>query len=442
MKTTGFRSFVLYILIAAFLGGLGYFLLELCMNGAQWVTQPYNGHIYGSDAAIDAGNVTDRDGVVLARSADGSRIYAENENTRRAMLHTVGDSSGYISTSVQAIHRPKLMGWNIFTGLNHTLLTGLVNDVRLTVDAEASAAAYKAMNGHDGAVFIYNYKTGETLVKVSAPSYDPNNVPGDLHQNEKYNGVFLDNTLSSTFTPGSVFKIITAAAAVENLPDWQTRTYTCERTYAIGNSSVVCMEHHGNINLEQAFGHSCNVYFARLALDLGPDTLQRQAEKMGFNMSFSFDTAVTAKSTVDLSAADDLMLGWSSVGQGEVLVNPYQMALLAGAIANGGSTPEPYLTGSATGTEYELVDSSTAAALHAMMRTAVSKYYGDSLFAGYTVCAKTGTAEIDGKNPNCWIVGFCTDKDKPYAFAVMVEEGSGGLSTAGSVLTAALKKLS
>ena len=224
MNTTGFRSFVLYILLFAFLGGLVYFLASLVLNGADWVAQPYNGHIYAEDATLSAGTITDRDGMILASTEDGARTYAESESVRRSLLHTVGDSSGYIGTSVQATHRSQLIGWNLFTGLNDTIFSGLGTDIRLTIDADANAAAYDAFGGHDGAAFIYNYETGEVLVKISAPTYDPMNVPEDLSENEEYEGVFVDHTLSSSYTPGSIFKLVTAAAAMETMPDWSTST--------------------------------------------------------------------------------------------------------------------------------------------------------------------------------------------------------------------------
>ena len=441
MKTTGFRSFVLYILLFAFLGGLVYFLASLVLNGADWVAQPYNGHIYAEDATLSAGTITDRDGMILASTEDGARTYAESESVRRSLLHTVGDSSGYIGTSVQATHRSQLIGWNLFTGLNDTIFSGLGTDIRLTIDADANAAAYDAFGGHDGAAFIYNYETGEVLVKISAPTYDPMNVPEDLSENEEYEGVFVDHTLSSSYTPGSIFKLVTAAAAMETLPDWSTRTYTCEESYAIGDSQVTCLDYHGELTLEQALGHSCNIYFAKLALDIGAEALQEKAEEMGFGESFQFDSITTHVSQIDLSDASDLELAWSSVGQAEVMANPYHMALLMGAIANGGTTPEPYLMGGGTRTEYTLTDSTTAAALHEMMRNNVANYYGDSMFGGYTVCAKTGTAELDHQNPNCWIVGFSDDPDAPYAFAVCVQEGDSGLYTAGQVIAAALNAL-
>ena len=229
MKTTGFRSFVLYILLFAFCGGFVWFLINLALNGSTWATQPYNGHIYGDDTAVSAGTITDRSGMVLAKTEDGSRVY----------------------TAVQAVHRSQLVGYNPITGLARTVLSDLGNNLVLTVDANASAAAYNAFNGRNGSAFVYNYKTGEVLVKVTAPTYDPMNVPEDLNDNEEYNGVFLDHTLSSTYTPGSIFKLVTAAAAMEYLPDWDTRTYTCEEEMDIGSGKVTCLNYHGELNLEQ-----------------------------------------------------------------------------------------------------------------------------------------------------------------------------------------------
>ena len=95
---------------------------------------------------------------------------------------------------------------NPITGLNDTIFSGFGADIRLTIDADANAAAFNAFGGRDGSAFLYNYETGEVLVKISAPTYDPMNVPEDLSENEEYNGVFVDHTLSSSYTPGSIFK--------------------------------------------------------------------------------------------------------------------------------------------------------------------------------------------------------------------------------------------
>ena len=223
MRTTGFRSMVLYLLLACFVGGVVYLGVNLFLHGGQWAMQPYNGHISSS-----LGNISDRSGNVLATSTEEGRTYSDSETVRRALLHTVGDPYGYISTSVEYTMRDKLTGYNLITGLNDTIFNRMGSDIALTVDQNACAAAYNALGGKNGAVLVYNYQTGEILVKVSAPGFDPAYIPEDLETNEAYNGVYLDNTLSSSFTPGSIFKIVTAAAAMEKWPDtWSQWTHTC-----------------------------------------------------------------------------------------------------------------------------------------------------------------------------------------------------------------------
>ena len=170
MRTTGFRSMVLYLLLAAFLGGLGYFLFNFAVNGDQWAMQPYNGHVYSENSTVKLGDITDRDGNLLATTEDGVRIYSGDETVRRALLHTVGDPYGYISTSVQYTMRAKLSGYNIVTGLNDTIFNRMGSDIALTIDQDACVAAYNALGGKNGGVIVYNYETGEVLVKVSAPS--------------------------------------------------------------------------------------------------------------------------------------------------------------------------------------------------------------------------------------------------------------------------------
>ncbi|MEG1427464.1 MAG: penicillin-binding transpeptidase domain-containing protein [Oscillospiraceae bacterium] len=345
MRTTGFRSVVLYILLAFFLGGIGYFTVNLVLNGEKWVVQPYNGHIYADDATADTGRITDRNNILLAESQEGKRIYSENSDIRRGLLHTVGDSSGYIGTSVQAELRSQLMGYNIFTGLNRTPLTAIgTNNMKLTVDAPLSAAAYEGLGGKNGAVLLYNYHTGEVLCKVSAPTYDPMEVPEDLSENPEYEGVFVDNTISSAFVPGSIFKLVTAACAMENLSDWQELTFDCGGEVELGNGVITCLGTHGTQDISEALGNSCNVYFSLLAEKLGNEKLQATAEEMGFNKSFSFSDFSTAPSKIDLTTANALERGWAGVGQFTVTANPTHMLVLMGAIANGGKITPPRIT--------------------------------------------------------------------------------------------------
>ena len=452
MRTTGFRSMVLYILLAAFLGGLGYLLVNLFLNGGKWAMQPYNGHISGETSTVKLGDITDRDGSLLATTQDGTRLYSQDETVRRALLHTVGDPYGYISTSIQSTMSSKLSGYNIVTGLNNTFFNRLGSDIALTVDQDACAAAYNALGGKNGGVIVYNYQTGDILCKVSTPTFDPENIPEDLETNDAYKGAYLDNTLSSSFTPGSIFKIVTAAAAMERWPDsWSTITYSCSGSVELAGSDITCLHGnaHGTQDMAAALGNSCNVYFAQLANDLGAEALQAKAKEMGFNVSFDLNGISTMESTIDLAGANANQLGWAGVGQYTVLANPYHMMCLMGAIANGGEYVQPRLTqgadllGEITGGSRQLVSSGEASQLKELLRSNVEYYYGDYLFPdGMNVCAKTGTGEVgEDKGPNCWMVGFCDSTVYPYAFAVVVEDGSGGIESAGSVVSAVLSAL-
>ena len=443
---------VLYLLLAAFLGGLGYLLVNVVLHGGQWAMQPYNGHVYAGNSTVTLGDISDRDGNVLATTQDGTRIYSSDETVRRSLLHTVGDTAGYISTSVQYTMRSRLSGYNIVTGLNDTFFNRLGSDIALTVDQAACVAAYNALGGKNGAVLVYNYKTGEILCKVSAPTFDPANVPEDIETNEAYKGAYLDNTLSGSFTPGSIFKIVTAAAAMEQYPDtWSSLTYDCQGAIEMAGSDITCLggHAHGTQDMAAALGNSCNVYFAQLANDLGAEALQKKAEEMGFNTQLEFGTIPITESTIDLTDVNANQLGWAGVGQHTVLTNPYHMMVLMGAIANGGSYVEPRLTqdanllGSLSSGGQALVTSTEAQNLKTLLRGNVENYYGDWLFpSGWNVCAKTGTGEVgEEKGPNCWMVGFCDSQQAPYAFAVVVEDGSGGIETAGSVASAVLNAL-
>ena len=304
---------------------MGYLTFQLIMNADDWVDQPYNAHIAGSGGLAQAGEIYDRNGEVLAQTVDGERVYNENASVRKSLLHVVGDNSLNISTAAQSMYRSQLSGYSLFWGLNMPQSLRSSNDMKLTVDAKTCAAAYDVLSSYDkkGACVIYNYKTGEVICSVSTKGYDPQAPPEITKENEsEYEGVYLDNVLSSSYTPGSIFKIITASAAIENIPDIYERTWTCTGSEEIGGSDITCVEPHVTMDFKQAMAHSCNVVFAELAVELGADTMNKTAEKIGINMSFEVDGVKTAKGHYDASKANTNQLAWSGVGQYDNEVNP------------------------------------------------------------------------------------------------------------------------
>lgn len=458
MKRIMSRSSFVLIITLAFFAGVCLLAFRLLTQNEMWVQQPYNGHMASSNGLAQAGDITDRYGDVLAYTDENEeRIYHEDSSTRKALMHVVGDNSLNISTAVQSMYRTELTGYSFVFGLGVPKSLRFSNSVELTVDSAACRAAYEALAGKDGACVVYNYKTGEVLVDISTPTYDPSNPPEITEENEdEYDGVYLDNVVSSSYTPGSIFKIVTAAAAIDNIPDIYNQTFTCTGAYDIDGQSITCENAHGTIGLTDAFSQSCNVAFAQMAVQVGEEKMTETATNMGFNKEFEVSGITLSKSVYNLeNALGNNQLGWSGIGQFEDLANPMHMAMMCGAIANGGTPVTPYLLDTdsdilkklgvtkAKDSE-QMLSEDTATKVQDLMRATATYYYNARglTMGGLNFCAKTGTAEVgEGKEPTGWIVGFTEDENHPYAFAVAVEEGGYGISAAGPVAQAAISAL-
>ena len=448
MKRILKRSTLILVFTLLFIGGASFFCVELVFNADDWANQPYNAHISGNGGLEQAGAVYDRNGTVLAKTQGTDRVYNENYSVRVGLLHTVGDNSLNISTAVQSKYRSQLTGYSLIWGLNMPQSLRTSHDITLTVDANASAAAYDALSayGKQGACVVYNYKTGEVISSVSTYSYDPE-APPEINENNEheYEGVYLDHVLSSSYTPGSIFKLVTAAAAIENIPDLFERTWYCEGHEDIGGAEVRCVdgEAHGTLDFYGALEHSCNIVFAELAVELGPEKMTAAAEKMGINLSYEIDDVSTAKGHYDVSKATTNELAWSGVGQYNDEVNPMQMAILCGAIANGGNSVNPTYIKSGTGDLLKMIglnDTKSRELLKSSTASTLSQSMPSYTFGSLSVRAKTGTAEVgDEKSPNAWMVGFSTDEDCPLAFACVVEDAGFGSQYARPVAETAMQ---
>lgn len=451
MKRILNRSLLVFFVALLVLVGMGYFIVEYCINSKTWVQQPYNDHIAGSNGLSKAGTIYDRNDVALAWSENGKREYHPDYQTRCSLLHVVGDDSFNISTSIQSSRFSELTGYNFIwgAGLPQSLKQNST-DMKLTVDAETCRTALEALGDHDGACVVYNYKTGEIICEVSTKTYDPANRPSSEEIEKNYDGVYLDKVLSSTFTPGSTFKVVTSAAAIENIPDIYDRTFHCDGEVEIDGSKITCEGVHGDISFKDALAQSCNVVFAEIAVEVGSDSMNKAAEEMGVTKSFSVDDNPTVQGHFNVSDANKNQLGWSGIGQYTDLVNPMQMAIMCGSIANGGETAQPYIIKESssvlknigktvTNKKIRLMDGELSSQLNDLMRYTVESNYGDSMFNGLTVCAKTGTAEVGkDKEPNAWMIGYSQDESCPLAFAVVVENAGYGYYVAGPVAVAAM----
>ncbi len=443
------RSFTVILLACLLVGGFVFFLVEYAIHAPQWAVHEGSPHVY-SDDKFKSGVVTDRDGIVLL-DMQGDWIYAEDPAIRKATLHWIGDREGNILIPAVPNYYSEVVGYDYVNGLY--TYGGIGRDegaVELTLSAELQTVALEAMAGRKGTVAVYNYKTGEILCAVTTPTYDPDNVPDIAADPVTYEGAYMNRFMQSAYTPGSIFKVVTLAAALDNIPYAETVSFTCTGSWGSGEHPVTCERSHGTQSLKDAFANSCNCAFAELSQQLGSATLKKYVDQFQVMETVEFDGISSATGNFD-TPEDPVSMAWTAIGQYTDLVNPCAFMTFMGAIANDGRTALPYIVAAAddgkdgyvatTAFVDSVISPETAATVKKYMRHNVTTKYGDENFPGLTVCAKTGTAEKDnGDVSNAMFAGFVTDLDYPLAFVICVEEGGYGASTcvpiASKVLTA------
>lgn len=461
MKSISRRALSLYALIILFLAGGVLLYFNLISNADSWAMNRANQHLYFSGNLATAGDIKDTNGEILVSTKDGVRVYNDNKNVRKAVLHTVGDSAGYIASGIQTSFKDELTGYTLVDGVYNLKRYGKGNDIKLTLNANICEAAYKALGAKKGTVAVMNYKTGELVCIVSTPSYDILNKPDDINTDTsgKYDGIYMNRFFSGLYTPGSTFKVITAACAIENIPDIYNRTFECKGKVQIGEGYVICNGTHGKVGFEKALNKSCNVAFALIAEELGSEKLTATAERLGFNSAERLTVSEKIKastSRINLTNSSALDIGWAGIGQYTTLINPCQMLTVISAIANNGTAVSPYLVEEITTPEGksnftaeskvlgEYFTTDTAQKLDGLLRSNVTNQYGDSYFPKMKMCGKTGTAEIsDNKdaNPNALFVGYSQLGEMPFAIIVVVEDTTSAIKSAVPIASKVMKEV-
>ncbi len=194
---------------------------------------------------------------------------------------------------------------------------------------------------------VYNYQTGDILCMVSNPSFDPADPPEISDDDSDYEGVYLNRLLSGLYTPGSVFKVVTTAAALEQLPGRGGAHLHLQRQRHHRDQVITCPYAHGEMDLSDAFARSCNGVYAQLAVELGADVLQDYARQAGLLEGFSVSGIPHGLRAVH--RRERRRSGWSGVGQYEDMVNPCAMLALMGSIASDDRAATPRLLYRETG---------------------------------------------------------------------------------------------
>jgi cell division protein FtsW (lipid II flippase) len=328
------------------------------------------------------------------------------------------------------------------------------NDVRLTIDAglqfrvTSIVASYARKSSGRAAAIVLDPDTGELLASASYPWPDAESSDGDADNGEAAADSLLDRARYGLYPPGSTFKLVTAAAALRQGVDLGTTTFACTRLPdgRVGatikgwnrpiRDDVLDTRPHGTIDMHEGLVHSCNAYFAQLAVALGPEPLVNTAARLGISLTSSKTSAQRVRETLP-------QIGY---GQGDVVATPMRMARVAAAIASDGVLRETHQEQSVPrSAEPDLfLDRNASRLLAGYMRDVVLTGTGRSLKGHpWRIAGKTGTAELTGRASHAWFVGFAPygTATKRIAFAVIIENaGYGGASAApvaGEIVTAA-----
>lgn len=382
--------------------------------------------------------------------------------------------TGYFSTVFNAMTGMERAENGILGGSASSLLTQRLEElitgaqpqgggVALTIDPAVQQAAYQALAGRRGAVVAIEPSTGRILALVSTPSFDPNalatrdaseaNVAWQDYSSNSDRPLINRALGGDLYAPGSIFKVVTTAAMIENLgltadsvieaPYTFTPPQTSHEIHnPFGNQ---CGDGSGEVTLMTAFTESCNTPFAIGALDVGAEEMVALAEAFNFNSGLNIPLDVRASR---FPVPDDqAVLAMDAIGQRDILVSPLQMAMIAATVANNGTLMEPYLVEQTLTADLDVVSTTnpselaqpispeTAQVLEEMMINVVN--HGSGAYAALgnvQVAGKTGTAETDGeRNAHAWFIGFDATDSPQVAVAVMVEEGGSGGQVAGPI---------
>ena len=321
-----------------------------------------------------------------------------------------------------------------------------------TFNAAAQKAAFEGLGDKKGAVAAIDPQTGAVLALASTPSYDPSTFAGisskDSETFQKLekdsNKPMLNRALRETYPPGSTFKVVTAAAALENgaVSGIDDNTDTPD-PYPLPESSNKLTNEHGvckNATLRYALEQSCNTVFAKLSDTVGSDKMREQSEKFGFNES-ELDIPVRAAESV-YPKDNRPQNAMDGIGQASNRATPLQMAMVASAVANDGKLMKPYMVDQLRASNLDVIEThepeelsqavsaETAQKLQEMMETVVKTGTGtNAQINGVTVGGKTGTAQHGVNNkekPYAWFISYAkvSDGSSPVAVAVVVEDGA------------------
>ncbi|VAW08953.1 Cell division protein FtsI [Peptidoglycan synthetase] [hydrothermal vent metagenome] len=463
-----FISFALLVAAATY---------QQLIAGPDYRDDPRNLRVAAARLGRERGTIITRDGAVVAESIQDPNdptVFRRSYPYGKLYAHVVGyDSLLFGTTGLEASRSEDLTSERDATISG--VLSALFGDdlrpkgLRLTIDNNLQQIAAAALGEQRGAVIAIDPATGAILALVSTPSFDPNTLigPGAASAGQALDDdaatPLLNRATSQSYPPGSVFKIITLAAALQNGVANPATIFDDPSALDLPGSTAVIRNFSRNrctagesVNLEDAFIRSCNTIFAQLGIDVGPDALIGQAEDFGFNQDVPFElqTLASAIPPANTFEFNDAALAQTAIGQRDVQATPLQMLMAVAAIANGGEIMVPYVVEEVFTAEADVVSRTeprvwleavgrpTADTVAALMERVVTSGTGRrAAVPNIRIAGKTGTAEVPESSPHAWFLGFGPVAPNPgenqIAIVVLVESGGDiGESATGGALAA------
>jgi peptidoglycan glycosyltransferase len=431
---------------------LGYWAI---VRGPGLKAHPLNKRAEARMRTIKPGRLLSRDGEeILGRERSEGGEWQASYPAPLTFCHLTGYNA---QSPLRAALRSALLATGEYADPVASLMgmQPVGNDVELTVDADAQRAARRGLAGQRGAVVALDPTTGEVLVLASAPTYDPSEVTRSEEAWDLFttnpDSPELNRALQGLYPPGSIFKPITAAAALETGAAAVDTEYTCRGQVEIDGFELRCWKEggHGRLHMAEAMAQSCNVYFGQLGEAVGAPELVRYARDTGLFGKPKLPLPETAMKASRIGAGADVgPAGAASlaIGQGDLLITPFDAAQLASAIANDGTPMKPQLVKAVLAPDGDALAhlrpvkqvqglrSSTAKLLAGMMQRAVES--GTATAAQLTpirVAGKTGSAQNPEGAAHAWFIGFAPVESPRVAVAVIVEHGGSGGAVAAPV---------
>lgn len=407
------------------------------------------------------GTIYDRHGAVLVENQQpgNRRVYHDP-----SLAQVIGYASlRYGRTDLEQAYDEYLSGANQADSLRdlwnravHHATIG--DDLVLTIDERLQRAAAEALKGRRGALVALDPHTGEVLAMVSNPTYDPNTLERawDALRADPRAPLF-NRATEGLYPPGSTFKTVTLAAALESGLARPDTRFRCHGDWVVTGFHIGCNNlppgSNGEYTLADAYAFSVNVTFGQLAVQLGAARFADYARRFGLDDSLPFDLPVAASRLAGgRTELPELLLAESGFGQGSVQVTPLEMALVAATVANDGVTPRPMLVRQVRrhdGTPLaaaeprslrQALQPGTAATVRQLMQQVVDRGSGvEARIPGVPVAGKTGTAETgSAAPPHAWFIAFAPADRPILATAVVLENAGEGSQQAAPVARAVL----